>query len=269
MSAVDFASFAALPDERLDVLTGALLIARDEYPGLDIARERARVEALAAPLGRLEGARAEAQATRLAEHLFGNLGFRGNADQYYDPKNSFLNDVLDRRLGIPITLSVLYTEVARRAGVACSGVGFPGHFLVRIETEFGEPLIVDPFGSGRLIGRETLESMLPQGARLDRNTLAPARSRSILQRMLANLKGIYATRGELSRLLLVLSRTLELDPTLVDDRRDRGLIAMRLGSKDVAESDLCRYLELAPEAGDAADMRRMLSRIKARPSQTN
>jgi regulator of sirC expression with transglutaminase-like and TPR domain len=266
---MDFAAFARMPEERMDVVTGALLVAKDEYAGLDVARERARVEALAVPLGRLDALGAEDQAKRLAEHLFSTLGFRGNADEYYDPRNSYLNDVLDRRLGIPITLSLIYADVARRAGVVASGVGFPGHFLVRVEQESGDPLVVDPFNGGRLIGRHTLESMLPDGARLDRSALAAARPRAILQRMLSNLKGIYATRGELSRLLVVLSRLLELDPALIDDRRDRGLVAMRLGSKDVAESDLEKYLELAPEAGDAADVRRMLARLRSRPSSPN
>jgi len=265
----DFAAFSALPDERMDVLVGALLIAKDEYAGLDVERERARVDAIAEPVGRLEGYGAEAQATKLAEHLFVTLGFRGNADEYYDPRNSFLNDVLDRRLGIPISLSLLYTEVARRVGIVASGVSFPGHFLVRIERESGDPLVVDPFNSGRVVGRPTLESMLPDGRRLDRSALVAAKPRAILQRMLVNLKGIYATRGELSRLLVVLSRLLELDPGLIEDRRDRGFIAMRLGSRDVAESDLRRYLELAPEAGDAPEVRRMLSRLKSRPSRAN
>lgn len=265
----DFSSFAALPEERMDVLVGALLIAKDEYAGLDVARERARVDAMAAPLGQLDGYGAEAQATKLAEHLFTTLGFRGNADEYYDPKNSFMNDVLERRVGIPISLSLLYTEVARRAGVAAHGVGFPGHFLVRIERESTDPLIVDPFNSGRVVGRPTLETMLPDGVRLDRSLLAAAKPRAILQRILANLKGIYATRGELSRLLVVLSRLLELEPELTDDRRDRGIIAMRLGSKDVAASDLRKYLELAPQAGDAAEVRRMLSRIESKRSPAN
>src|SRR6185369_878017 len=127
---------------------------------------RSRIDAIAAPVGRLEGCSAEEQASVLAEHLFSALGFRGNAEEYYDPRNSFMNDVLDRRLGIPISLSILYVEVARRAGVRASGVGFPGHFLVRIERESGDPLIVDPFNSGRVLGRPTLESMLPDGARL-------------------------------------------------------------------------------------------------------
>lgn len=266
---MDFANFARLPEERMDVLTGTLLVAKDEYPGLDVAREHARVDAIAAPLGRLEGYGAEEQAARLAAHLFSTLGFRGNTDEYYDPRNSFMNDVLDRKLGIPITLSVLYVEVARRAGVVANGIGFPGHFLARIETGLPEPLVVDPFSAGRAVGRPTLESMLPEGMRLDRSALAPASPRSIVQRMLANLKAIYATRGELARLLVVLSRLLELDPELADDRRDRGLIAMRLGSREVAESDLEKYLELAPEAGDAADVRRVLSSLRSRPSAAN
>jgi regulator of sirC expression with transglutaminase-like and TPR domain len=266
---MDFAAFASLPDERMDVLTGALLIAKDEHAGLDLARERARVDEIAMPLGRLDGLPAEVQALRLAEHLFDKLGFRGNTDEYYDPRNSLINDVVDRRLGIPITLSILYVEVARRAGVVASGVSFPRHFLARIEGDSGDPVIVDPFEGGRIVGRHTLESMLPEGVRLDRAIISAAGPRAILQRILANLKGIYATRGDLARLMVVLSRLLELDPALVDDRRDRGLIAMRLGSREVAESDLEKYLELAPEAGDAADVRRMLVRIKSRPSSAN
>src|SRR3982750_3639222 len=144
---MDFENLALLPDDRIDVLTGALLIAKDEYPSLGIAHERQRIDEIARPLGRLEDLDAADQASLLAERLFGDCGFRGNADDYYDPRNSYLNCVLDRRLGIPLPLPLVYTGVARRAGVPASGVGFPGHFLVRIETDSGEPLMIDPFGS--------------------------------------------------------------------------------------------------------------------------
>jgi regulator of sirC expression with transglutaminase-like and TPR domain len=270
---MDFATLAALPDERLDLLTGALLIAKDEYPGLEVSHERARIDALAAPLGRLDGLDAADQATLLSEQLFGDQGFRGNADDYYDPRNSYLNTVLDRRLGIPITLSVLYTEVARRAGVPASGVGFPGHFLVRIETDSGEPLVVDPFGGGRIVGRGTLESLIekapPGTKRSQRALLAPASARTVLVRMLANLKGVYAARGDLARLLVVISRILELSPNSANDFRDRGFVAMRLGSPRVAEGDLRRYLELQPEAGDVAEVRKILGKLSDRVSAFN
>jgi regulator of sirC expression with transglutaminase-like and TPR domain len=261
---MDFSTLAALPDDRIDVLTGALMIAKDEYPSLDFARERDRIDELAAPLGKIDGLDAAEQAGILAERLFGDCGFRGNADDYYDPRNSFVNAVLDRRLGIPLTLSLVYTEVARRAGVPASGVGFPGHFLVRIETHAGDPLMVDPFGGGRVVGRGTLESLLGRGPvtkRSSRALLASSSPRNILVRMLGNLKGVYASRGELSRLLVVISRILELSPDSANDLRDRGLVAMRLGSPRVAESDLRRYLELLPEASDVAEVRRIVARL--------
>lgn len=269
---LNFAHLASLPDDRIDLLTGAFLIAKDAYPALDLDKERGRIDEIAAPLGRLGGLAPGDQALLLAERLFSECGFRGNADDYYDPRNSFLNDVVERRLGIPITLSVLYTEVARRAGVPAAGVAFPGHFIVRIETELGEPLFVDPFREGRILGRATLGSLLESRsppAKLDRSVLAPASPRAILFRMLNNLKGIYATRGELSRLLVVLSRMVELSPDAADERRDRGLIALRLGAPGAAESDLRRYLELSPEAGDVPEVRRILSTISDRRTSVN
>lgn len=269
---MDFATLAALPDDRIDVLTGALLIAKDEFPSLDISHEKERIEAIAEPLGRLDDLEAADQAALLAERLFGDCGFRGNADDYYDPRNSYLNAVLDRRLGIPITLSLVYTEVARRAGVPASGVGFPGHFLVRIETDSGEPLMIDPFGNGRVVGRGTLESLLERGPttkRTSRALLAPAAPRTVLARMLGNLKGVYAARGELSRLLVVTSRLLELSPDSATDVRDRGLIAMRLGSPRVAEADLARYLTLEPEASDVAEIRRIVGRLREQTTAFN
>jgi regulator of sirC expression with transglutaminase-like and TPR domain len=269
---MDFANLAALPDDRVDVLVGALLIAKDEYPALDVGFESGRLDEIAAPLGRLDGLDAADQATLLGERLFGECGFRGNADDYYDPKNSFLNDVLDRKVGIPITLSLVYTEVARRAGVPASGVGFPGHFLVRIETVSGEPLVIDPFGGGRVVGRGTLESLLERGGaqgRGKRSLLAPASARGILFRMLMNLKGVYASRGELSRLLVVLSRLLELSPDSATELRDRGLVAMRLGATRVAESDLRRYVELLPDASDVDEMRKLVGKLVLRGPSLN
>jgi regulator of sirC expression with transglutaminase-like and TPR domain len=269
---IDFTALAGLPDDRIDLVTGALLIAKDEYPALDLHHERARIDELAAPLGRLDGLEAAEQAALVAERMFAECGFRGNDDDYYDPKNSFLNTVLDRKLGIPITLSLVYIEIARRAGVPASGVAFPGHFLVRIETETGEPLLVDPFGAGRVVGRAMLASLIGRDLRAPRPSralTAPASPRAVLLRMLGNLKGIYAARGELSRLLLVISRMLELSPDSANDVRDRGLVAMRLGAPRVAQGDLRRYLELSPEAGDVAEVRRILGQLESRVTAAN
>ena len=269
---MDFSALAALPDDRIDLLTGALLIAKDEFPGLSPHHERARIDEFAAPLGRLDGLEAAEQAALVAERMFAVCGFRGNDDDYYDPKNSFLNCVLDRKVGIPITLSIVYIEIARRAGVPASGVAFPGHFLVRIETGTGEPLLVDPFGAGRVVGRSMLASLVGRDLRAPRPSralIAAASPRAVLLRMLGNLKGIYAARGELSRLLLVISRMLELSPDSANDVRDRGLVAMRLGAPRVAEGDLRRYLELSPEAGDVAEVRRILVQLQGRSVAAN
>src|SRR5579862_7838642 len=135
-----FEELAALPDPAIDVALGAAMIAKDVYGGLDVERVLAQVCALASPLrgDELAMASAERQAARLSSHLYGTLGFRGNEKDYYDPRNSLLSDVLDRRMGIPITLAIVYCEVARRLGVPAHGVGFPGHFLVRVEREPGE-----------------------------------------------------------------------------------------------------------------------------------
>jgi regulator of sirC expression with transglutaminase-like and TPR domain len=262
---LDFSALARLPDDRIDVLTGALLIAKDEYPRLDVGRYRDLVDELAEPLGILAGLRAEEQADRVSELLFGQLGFRGNRDDYYDTRNSFLNDVLDRRLGIPISLSVVYVEVARRAGVQASGVGFPGHFLVRVERDSGEPIVVDPFSGGRVVGKSTLESMAEENSkarRLARSLIAPATPREILVRMVTNLKGIYASRGESARVLIVQSRIIELLPDSAAEVRDRALLAMRLGAPRLARQDIARYIELSPDASDLAEMRRLLTGLE-------
>ncbi len=147
-----FEDLSALPDDAIDVAIGAALIARDVHPGLDTQRIVGLLDEMAAPLVReeLAQATAEHQAARLAAHIYGTLGFRGNEKDYYDPRNSLLSDVVERKTGIPITLAIIYCEIARRAGIPAYGVGFPGHFLVRIErsplvSDAGAPLFIDPF----------------------------------------------------------------------------------------------------------------------------
>ena len=155
-----FEQLAALPDECIDVATGAALMARDAYATLDVDRLLARFDELAAPLveaGGLTSLPPVAQADALSAHLYGQLGFRGNEQDYYDPKNTLLPDVLDRKLGIPITLALVYCEVARRAGVRARGVSFPGHFLVRVDAATAKekglaPGRVDGGAAGDLFG---------------------------------------------------------------------------------------------------------------------
>jgi regulator of sirC expression with transglutaminase-like and TPR domain len=260
----------------LDLLTGALLIARDAYPGLDIAAQSRRLDDLAAPLAGegLRELRVTQRCARLSEYLYGECGFRGNSDDYYDPRNSFLNDVLDRRLGIPISLAIVYIEVARRTGIVVHGVGFPGHFLVRLDdAQHNEALLADPFSGGAALDREALERLLSQGApaprKLDSAMLTPASPRQILGRMLMNLRGIYAARGDYPRLLLILDRIIDLLPEVANETRDRGLLWAKLGAPQAALGDLRRYVESLPNAGDVAEVRRLIAQLERSSSAPN
>jgi regulator of sirC expression with transglutaminase-like and TPR domain len=264
---VDFRSYAAQPDADLDLLEGALLVARDARPALDRETVERELDELAAPLARrqLGGLPAAAQARALADQLFVRAGFRGNTSDYYDPRNSFLDEVLARRTGIPISLSVLYVEVAKRAGVRASPVGFPGHFLACIDAVDGSRLVVDPFHGGGVRTEDSLGELLRRsGSNLEysEELVAPTPVRQVVSRMLMNLRGIYTMRGDYARLLVVFDRLLDLWPNSVEELRDRGFLFARLGAPDAALADLARYLERSPNAADAAEVRAWLNRIE-------
>ncbi|MEK7840950.1 MAG: transglutaminase-like domain-containing protein, partial [Pseudomonadota bacterium] len=186
-------------DQDLSLAEAALLLAKDEYPGLDVDAYLARLDELATRVRvRLpEGANIEDTLVTMNQILFDELGFAGNVDDYYDPRNSFLNDVLDRKLGIPITLSILYMDIASRLGLELEGVSFPGHFLVKFSTEEGD-VVLDPFSGGTPLTEEDLVERLEEASGnemiggLSLNELLEATDkRDILVRMLRNLKGIY------------------------------------------------------------------------------
>jgi regulator of sirC expression with transglutaminase-like and TPR domain len=264
---VDFRSYAAQPDADLDLLEGAMLVAQDARPGLDRAAVELQIDQLAEPLARrqLGGLPAAAQARALADQLFVRAGFRGNTSDYYDPRNSFLDEVLARRTGIPISLAVLYVEVARRAGVRASPVGFPGHFLACIDGGDGSRLVIDPFHGGGVRNEAALGELLRRsGSNLEfsEELLTPTPVRQVVSRMLMNLRGIYTMRGDYARLLVVFDRLLDLWPNSVEELRDRGFLFARLGAPDAALADLARYLERSPNAADAADVRAWFDRIE-------
>jgi regulator of sirC expression with transglutaminase-like and TPR domain len=271
-----FEQLAALPDECLDVAVGAALIARDAYARLEAPRVVERFDALAAPLvarglGRLPPVE---QAAALSEHLYGQIGFRGNDQDYYDPKNSLLPDVLERKLGIPITLALVYCEVGRRVGIRARGVSFPGHFLVRVDDAASSsgPVMVDPFFGGRRLDKPALQKLLERASpnqTLSDEHLAAASPRMMLVRMLINLKWIYATRGDFARALLALDRIISLTPDSVPALRERGLLAARLGAVEAARADLSRLLELVPQAPDAGTIRQQLEELRSRASVLN
>ncbi len=196
-------------------------------------------------------------------HLFDELGYSGNHDEYYDPRNSYLNQVLDRRLGNPISLAMVQMEVARRLGIPLDGVSVPGHFLVRLPVD-GGLLVMDPFNGGRPLAVEELrERARPHlGETPDDGVLAqilsPAPHRAILVRVLRNLHGLYAETGQWDRAARSADRVLRLTPGQPEALRDRGLAYLELDHLSGARQDLGRYLELAPDAADAETIRERL-----------
>jgi regulator of sirC expression with transglutaminase-like and TPR domain len=248
--------------EQFSLAEACLLIAEDQYPGLDMAACVAKLDAMAATVrGRLAAdAAAEQKVPALNHHLFGELGFCGNAQAYYDPRNSYLNEVLERRTGIPITLSIVYLEVGRRLGLQVQGVSFPGHFLVKLRLRRGS-LVLDPFTGGDPCSEPELRARLgqalashrPESLDLDRY-LEPATPREIVARVLRNLKGIYVKSGRLERALAIMHRMLLVVPESAEELRDRGLVHAELECFRPALADLQNYLRRRPDAPDASEI---------------
>ena len=251
------------PEPQVDLAAGALLIAAEEYPQLRVAPYLRRLDLLAERVhDRLAGETAPVVVLeQLCRVLFEEEAFRGNADAYYDPRNSFLNDVLDRRLGIPITLGIVMLEVGWRAGLPLSGINFPGHFLVRYEGEVAR-LLVDPFDRGRVRWEDEAQGLLDRVyggmVRLKDEFLAPASRIDILARVLTNLKGIYLNARDDDRALSAIDRILLLRPAATVELRDRGLLLARAGRRDEAVAVLERYLDHSPAAADADRVRSLI-----------
>jgi len=255
------------PDTQIDLACAALLIGQEEYPQLPVEPYLARLDAVAEEVkDRLGGETAPlVLLTELNRVLFEKHGFKGNTEAYYDPRNSFLSDVLDRRLGIPITLSVIYLEVAWRLGLPVMGVGFPGHFLVRFEG-VALRVLIDPYDSGRFRfqdqAQEILDRIYGGLVRLRPAFLRPVSKRDILIRILANLKAIYLNIRDDARALGVVERVLLLRPSALGESRDRGLILARMGRVQEAVQQLEEYLDFAPQATDAVRIRDVLKELK-------
>ena len=254
------------------LLEAAVLVAQDEHPELDAqsvlcqidalgARLRQRIPADAAPLQRLR---------LLNRYFFDELGFQGNVNDYYDPRNSYLHEVLATRRGIPITLALLYAELAGHARLQARGVGFPGHFLVKLSLPRAE-VVIDPF-NGQSLSREELEARLqpyrrrramPGGVELPLALfLQAAHPRDTLARLLYNLKEIHRSAQDWPRLLGVLERLVILLPERWEERRDRGLARIELGRHDAAVQDLSAYLAHRADAPDALAVGRQLARLQ-------
>jgi regulator of sirC expression with transglutaminase-like and TPR domain len=230
----------------------ALVIAKEEYPDLDVDRYLTRLAELGSGASRWIGAAGNTveQVQALSRFLFEHHQFAGNQDNYGDPRNSFLNDVLERKLGIPITLSVLYIEVGRRAGMKLEGVSFPGHFLVKATDDRGE-LIIDPFNEGTILDLEQLRARLKQvygqPVELHPAMLQAATSRQILSRMLRNLKNIYVAASDFMRAIAALDRILVLEPRSLEDMLERAKLYETLECFQAALEDLQSFLSIAPD----------------------
>jgi regulator of sirC expression with transglutaminase-like and TPR domain len=250
-----FSKLAAIPDR--DLATPALMIARLECPSLDPAPYLERLDAMGAAArarlvasGCMDGRTSETAVDVLNAYLFDEEGFTGNRDRYDDPSNSFLNEVLERRTGIPITLALVYMEVARRAGIQIDGVNFPGHFLMRFT-----PLILDPFHRGARLSehdcRRLLQRHVGDEAAFDPALLAPATKPQMLTRMLLNLKRIYVRLHSFPQARNVTELLLAVDPPALAELRDRGLLAYHMNDFAAALRDLQQYLHST--AGTEAD----------------
>jgi regulator of sirC expression with transglutaminase-like and TPR domain len=259
-------------EAKIDLGRAALTMAAADYPDLDINLYLARIDQLAAETQARLGAGADVYRSIavLNDVLFRQHGFHGNRENYFDPRNSFLNEVLDRRTGIPISLSVLYMEVAQKIALPLQGVGFPGHFLVKY-TGVNEEIVIDPFNRGEIRSRKHLRTMLKRlyGGKvsLEPDFLAAVSKKQILRRMLNNLELIYLRENDLTKGLSIVERLLVLDPASAEDIRDRGIIYLRLECFKQALEDLRRYLSLAPQAEDADAIRDQIAALTRQVAQ--
>jgi regulator of sirC expression with transglutaminase-like and TPR domain len=268
----EFARLAAR--EPVPLARGALLIAKEHYADLDVDHYLERLAVLAReadPIIRL-GADTVERVQLLSHFLFDQKGFDGNRDEFGDPRNSFLNDVLERRLGIPITLSVIYIEVGRRLGLNLYGVSFPTHFLVKCVDERGE-LIIDPFNRGAILDLDEIRARLAQiynqPVEVAPALLRAVGARHILARILRNLKSVYVNASDWDHALAALDRILLLEPRSIDEVLERGALYERLECFKAALDDYQSFLSQAPEHANADLARDAVIRLTRRVALIN
>jgi len=264
------ASLVQDPAREVDLGEAAFLVAADFAPGIDVAAQRARLSALADAArdpvlsAWSDAARVEA----LNRFLFEREGFEGNREAYEDPRNSLLHEVLDRKRGLPITLSLVYLEVGRRLGLPVEGIGFPGHFLVRWRGK--DDFLIDAF-NGRVLSDEAVTALLREAlghdAVFSRSELKPITPHAFLVRLLSNLKRHYALASDFANALVCCERLLQLCPDDPEELRDRGLVYEQLECWNAARADLSHFLRIAPSHPSATTVRAKLEELEPRNRQ--
>lgn len=270
---IDFKQAIAVPDGRINLAQAALLFAHDVYPDLDPATYLAQLDEWADRLRPQIDLLDEAQPFQpLNDLLFDQLSFRGNRHNYYDPRNSYLNVVMEQRVGLPITISTIYLEVGWRVGLPLSGVGLPGHFIVRCDGP-RNTWFIDPYNRGDVLNESDCARLIHQATNgrltFDREQLKSVSRRSILSRMLNNLKAIYIQNEQFTEVRQVMQRLLDLDPESAEDVRDMGLVHFRLGEYRKAISTLESYFILQKDADDIDDIRQVISAARSEMARWN
>lgn len=260
------------PDEQLSLAEAALVIAASAYPNLDAQRYIRRLDAMAETIaGRVGG---ETDPFRIIaginQFLFHEEGFFGNTQEYYDPRNSFLNEVLDRKVGIPITLSTIYLEIAERLRFPLVGVGMPGHFLVK-HPYF--QILIDPFSQGRILTesdcRTRMEQVLGDSVEFHESFLAGVGKRHIVTRMLNNLRAIYLNARQYQKALDITDLALAVQPDSPDEHKQRAALLLHLRRYSEAAAELNSYLEHSPDADDVKEVRETLANLRRTIAQLN
>jgi regulator of sirC expression with transglutaminase-like and TPR domain len=270
----DFERMVKRPESSIELARAALLVAAESDPGVDIDGTLHTLDSWTEELrARLEpGWNNLQKLARLRAFVFDDLKFRGDHRDYYDPRNSLLHEVMERRLGIPLTLSIVFMELGWRIGIPFEGVGFPGHFLVRLTGEPGE-LLLDPFRRGMMITREECRKMLAglSGGRMEfRDSLLDGMSkRDMLARLLLNLKGAYLRANQDEPALAAVDRLLLIHPEDADEVRDRGLLLLRLMRYPEALAALRSYLAARPDATDRERIEMHVADIRDRITRLN
>jgi regulator of sirC expression with transglutaminase-like and TPR domain len=260
------------PAAPFDVAEVALLLARDEYPDLDVDGYLAELTAMAREARRNLRGSFSARVEGLRRYLYHDLGFRGNTADYYDPRNSYLNEVLDRRTGIPISLSAVAMAVGQRAGLNVVGVALPGHFIVKA-TAGGQEVLFDPFHGGRRLAVEECAELVREASGLEvevsEEMLRPALLGPMVVRMLSNLKATYLKNGDFPRAVRVLQRLRQLQPDDATQQRDLGVALVHAGRPGQAIGHLETFLEAAQEGEEVAAVRLLLTKARAEVAKWN